>query len=338
MIKLAIDIMGGDFAPLAIIEGVKLALRRYEDLEVVLYGDEEIIKQHLQPSPRITIENAPGKIDMGEKDPIGEIRRNRNTSLVRAFQAVKERKVDGAVTAGPTQGTIAAAHLIIRRIPGMKRVALCPILPNLGGKNRLLLDVGANLELRPEHLLQLAQYASVFAREVWGIQKPGVGLMNIGTEPGKGRELEKEAYELLSHDPNITFLGNIESKELFSTPCDILVTDGFTGNMIMKSSEGVAKAVGVFFKQEIKSHLCNKIGYLFMKKTFRRFKKKLSPDEVGGANLFGVDGVVVKAHGSSDAYTFSNAINQARMIVSGNVVEKMKAIIGEAAKEEGTVE
>ena len=329
MVKLAIDIMGGDFAPVAIIDGVKLALNKFDDLELVLFGDEEIIKKHLPSHPRVSIIHAPDKIDMGEKDPIGEIRRNRNTSLVKAFQAVKNKEVDGAVTAGPTQGTIAAAHLIIRRIPGMKRVALCPILPNLGGKQRLLLDVGANLELRSEHLLQIAQYASLFVREVWGIQKPIVGLMNIGTEPGKGRELEKETFDLLQNDDNITFAGNIEGKELFSTPCDILVTDGFTGNMIMKTSEGVAKAVGVFFKQEINKGLRAKIGYLFLKPVFKSFKKQLSPDEVGGAHLFGVDGVVVKAHGSSDAYAFSNAIKQARHVVLGNVIEKMKKIIGE---------
>ncbi|MGD9605211.1 MAG: phosphate acyltransferase PlsX [Bacilli bacterium] len=329
MVKLAIDVMGGDFAPLAIIDGVKLALRKFDDLEFVLFGDEEIIKKHLLGNPRITIVHAPEKIDMGEKDPIGEIRRNRNTSLVKAFQAVKNKEVDGAVTAGPTQGTIAAAHLIIRRIPGMKRVALCPILPNLGGKHRLLLDVGANLELRSEHLLQIAQYATIFSREVWGIAKPIVGLMNIGTEPGKGRELEKETFELMQKDENITFIGNIEGKELFSTPCDILITDGFTGNMIMKTSEGVAKAVGVFFKQEISKSFRAKMGYLFLKPVFKNFKKQLSPDEVGGAHLFGVDGVVVKAHGSSDAYAFSNAIKQARNVVLGNVIEKMKNIIGE---------
>ncbi|MDD3107133.1 MAG: phosphate acyltransferase PlsX [Bacilli bacterium] len=329
MVKLAIDIMGGDFAPLAIIDGVKLALKRYEDLEFVLFGDEEIIKKHILNHPRVQVVHAPDKIDMGEKDPIGEIRRNRNTSLVKAFQAVKNKEVDGAVTAGPTQGTIAAAHLIIRRIPGMKRVALCPILPNLGGKHRLLLDVGANLELRSEHLLQLAQYATIFSREVWGIAKPIVGLMNIGTEPGKGRELEKEAFQIMQADENITFLGNIEGKELFSTPCDILITDGFTGNMIMKTSEGVAKAVGVFFKQEINQSFRAKLGYLFMKPIFKNFKKQLSPDEIGGAHLFGVDGVVVKAHGSSDAYAFSNAIMQARNVVVGNVIEKMKNIIGD---------
>lgn len=327
MVKLAIDIMGGDHAPLEIIKGVKLALERFPDIELVLYGDENIIKEHLGDEKRVTIVHAPEKIDMGESDPIGEIRKNRSTSLVRAFQAVKDKEVDGVVTAGPTQGVVTAAHLVIRRIKGMKRTALCPILPNLGGKHRLLLDVGANLELRSEHLLQLAQYASIYLREVRGVENPLVGLMNVGSEEGKGREVEKEAYYLLKNNPNINFYGNLEGKDIFQTQCDIIVTDGFSGNIIMKTSEGVAVAVGKFFKEEISKSVFRKIGYLFLNKVFKKFKKTLNADEIGGAHLFGVDGIVVKAHGSSDAYAFSNAINQARLAVKGQIIDKMKKII-----------
>ncbi len=329
MIKLAIDAMGGDFAPEAIVKGVNLAIAAYDDIELVLYGDEQEIKKYLQVNDRVKIVHAPKKIDMGEKDPIGEIRRNRDTSLVMAFQAVKDKEVDGAVTAGPTQGTIAAAHLVIRRIKGMKRVALCPTLPNIGGKSRLLLDVGANVELRSEHIVQLAEYATIYLQETVQIKKPLVGLLNIGSEPGKGREVDKETFQLLSQNQNIHFFGNIEPKELFFTDCDILITDGFTGNMVMKTSEGVAKMIGKYFKDEIKKSFSAKIGYLFMKKVFKNFKKALNPDEIGGSNLFGVDGVVVKAHGASSDYAFSKAINQARLTVQGNVIEKMKTIIGD---------
>ena len=327
MVKLAIDIMGGDYAPLEIIEGVKQALQRFSDLEMVLFGDEEIIKANLEPSERIKIVHAPSKVAMGEKDPIGEIRRNRETSLVKAFQAVKDKEVDGIVTAGPTQGVVTAAHLVIRRIKGMKRLALCPMLPNLGGKHRLLLDVGANVELRSEHILQLAQYASIYLREVYGIKEPLVGLINVGSEPGKGREVDKEAFELLEKDANVNFFGNIESKEIFSTKCDILITDGFSGNLVMKTCEGVAKAVGTFMKEEISTSLRNKIGYIFMKGVFKKFKKTLNADEIGGASLFGADGVVVKAHGASNGFAFSNAINQARLAVKAGVIAKMKKII-----------
>lgn len=327
MVKLAIDIMGGDHAPLEIIKGVKIALERFPDIELVLFGDEKVIKEHLGEHERIQIVHAPDKVDMGEADPIGEIRRNRETSLVKAFQAVKDKKVDGVVTAGPTQGVVTAAHLVIRRIKGMKRTALCPILPNMGGKHRLLLDVGANLELRSEHLLQLAQYASIYLKEVQGIEKPLVGLMNVGSEEGKGREVEKEAFQLLINDPNVNFFGNLEGKDIFTTECDIIVTDGFSGNLIMKTCEGVAVAVGRFLKEEISQSIFRKIGYLFLNKVFKKFKKTLNADEIGGAHLFGVDGVVVKAHGSSDGYAFSNAINQARLAVKGQVIEKMKNII-----------
>jgi glycerol-3-phosphate acyltransferase PlsX len=224
---------------------------------------------------------------------------------------------------------VAAAHMIVRRIKGMKRTALCPNLPNLDGKTRILLDVGANLELRSEHILQLAQYATIYMREVRGIERPLVGLMNIGTEPGKGRELEKETYELLEANPHVNFHGNVEGKEILSSPCDILITDGFTGNMLMKAFEGTVRAVGDFFKTEIKKSFARKIGYLFMRGVFDKFKKKFSADEIGGANLFGVDGVIVKAHGSSDGYAFSNAIAQARKTVRGDVIAKMKKVIEE---------
>lgn len=329
MVKLAIDIMGGDHAPLEIIKGSKLALERFDDIELTLFGDEDIIKEHIAPSDRVKIVNAPDKVNMGEKDPIGEIRRNRETSLVKAFQAVKDKEVDGVVTAGPTQGVVTAAHLVIRRIKGMKRTALCPMLPNMGGKHRLLLDVGANVELRSEHILQLAQYASIYLREVHGTSNPLVGLINVGSEPGKGRVVDTEAYDLLEKDKNVNFFGNIEGKDLLSTECDILVTDGFSGNLVMKTMEGVAMAIGGFFKQEIPKKFRNKIGYVLMKDVFKNFKNVLNADEIGGANLFGVDGVVVKAHGSSSGYAFSNAINQARLAVKADVIAKMKSIITE---------
>ncbi|HHZ18151.1 MAG TPA: phosphate acyltransferase PlsX [Acholeplasmataceae bacterium] len=329
MVKLAIDIMGGDHAPLEIIKGVDIALARFDDLELILFGDADIIKRNLQATERVKIVHAPEKIDMGEKDPISAVRRNREVSLVQTFQAVRDGEAAGAVTAGPTQGVVAAAHMIVRRIKGMKRTALCPNLPNLDGKTRILLDVGANLELRSEHILQLAQYATIYMREVRGIERPLVGLMNIGTEPGKGRELEKETYELLEANPHVNFHGNVEGKEILSSPCDILITDGFTGNMLMKAFEGTVRAVGDFFKTEIKKSFARKIGYLFMRGVFDKFKKKFSADEIGGANLFGVDGVIVKAHGSSDGYAFSNAIAQARKTVRGDVIAKMKKVIEE---------
>jgi glycerol-3-phosphate acyltransferase PlsX len=324
MIKLAIDAMGGDFAPEQIVKGVNLAIKNNKDLYINLYGLEDEINKYLVKSDRVTVINALHKLDMGEKDPVSVIRRDKELSMVKAFQAVRDKECQGAVTAGPTQGAVVAAHLIVRRMKGMKRVALCPQLPNVFGKSRIMLDVGANTEIRPEHILQHAQYASIFYKETRGVEKPLVGLINIGTEPGKGRDQEKEVYKLLEEDPSINFYGNVEPKDMLTTECDILVTDGFSGNLVMKTMEGTAKAVGSLLKQEIKKSFRSKIGALFMKKSLNNFKSTLNSEEVGGAVIFGIDGTVVKAHGNSSAYAFSKAIELCMKAVKGNVVETMK--------------
>lgn len=329
MIKIALDAMGGDFAPEEIVKGANIAINEFDDVELVLFGDEEQINKYLIPNKRVSVVHAPSKIDMGEKDPIGEIRRNRESSLVKAFEAVKNKTVEGVVTAGPTQAVIPAAHLIIRRIKGMKRVALCPELPALNGKARLLLDVGANVELKSEHIVQLAEYATIYLKEVKGVKDPIVGLINIGSEPGKGREQDKETFNMLSENKNINFFGNIEPKEMFYTECDILINDGFVGNVMLKTCEGTAKAMSALIKSEVKKSFKAKIGALFMKDVFKTLKNTLNADEAGGATLFGVDGVVVKAHGSSNANAIYNAIRRARLTIKGDVVNKMKAVIGD---------
>lgn len=333
MIKLAIDAMGGDFAPEQIVKGVNLAIKNHDDLELVLYGKSEEIKKYLKDNPRITIVESPRVIDMGEHNPIVEVRNHRDSSLVMAFRAVRDKEVDGVVTAGPTQCVIAAAHVHVGRIKGMKRCALCPTLPTFREGGTLMLDVGANTDIRPEHIAQYTQYANFYAQEVKGIKNPKIYLLNIGTEEGKGRELEQQTYELLSKLP-INFCGNVESKEILTTDADIIVTDGFTGNVAMKAFEGTAKGMGELLKKEIKSSLGGIIGALFMKRNLNRFKDHFNPDRVGGANLFGVDGTIVKAHGSSNAFAFSNAITLAYKSVKGDVVNKMKQYIAEHPFEE----
>jgi len=330
MIKLAIDAMGGDFAPEITVKGAMLAIKKFDDIELTLYGDESKIKELLKNSERITVVNAPRQIDMGEKDPISEIRRNKDTSMVMAFTAVKNKEADGAITAGPTQGAIVASHIVIKRIKGMKRVALCPNVPSLRKGGGIMLDVGANTEIKAEHMLQHAQYASIFYRETRGVENPKVALLNIGSEPGKGRDLEKEVFHLLTEDKNVNFVGNLEPKELLTADVDVILADGFTGNIAMKTFEGVAKAMETGLKKQIKSSVFAVIGAIFMRGALNRFKKQFSADEIGGASIFGIDGVVVKAHGSSNDYAFMNAINQARIVVKGNVIEKMKQIISES--------
>lgn len=324
MIKLAIDAMGGDFAPDITVKGAMEAIKEFPDLELVLYGDSERIMPLLTDSTRITVHHAPRQIQMGEKDPITEIRNNRDTSMVTAFEAVKNKEVSGVVTAGPTQGAIVAAHLIIRRIKGMKRVALCPTIPTLKEGGAIMLDVGANIDIRPEHIVQYAEFAHIYLQAVKHIGNPTCALLNIGTEPGKGRELEKETYKLLSENKLLNFQGNIEPKELLTSDVDIVITDGFTGNIAMKTFEGAAKAFGIVLKEEIKRTFWGKVGYLFMRKNLSAFKNRFSADEIGGAAIFGVDGIVIKAHGSSSAHAFKNAIKLARLAVLGDVVNKMK--------------
>ncbi len=323
MFKIAVDAMGGDYSVTTTVNGAMQAVKKFNDIEIILYGDENQIKPLLTNPKNITIVHTDSAVDMGEKDPVKQIRNNRKSSLVLAMRSAKDGEAQAVVTAGPTQAVIVGAHLIIKRIPQMSRVALCPIIPSADRRGKMMLDVGANIELRPEHLLDLAIFATVAAKEVMGLESPKVGLLNIGTEPGKGRELDKEVFNVLTESPRINFFGNVETKEILTNECDILITDGFTGNMVMKTMEGVAKGTGEMLKEEIKASLGGKLGYLFMKKNLNNYKKRLDASEIGGAMIFGINVPVIKAHGNSDAYAFYNAIRQARTLVANDVVNKV---------------
>ncbi len=327
MIKIAIDAMGGDFSCETTVKGSMQAIKKFKDLEIVLYGDENQIKPLLTNSTNISIVHTDSAVDMGEKDPVKQIRNNRKSSLVLAMRSAKDGETQAVVTAGPTQAVIVGAHLIIKRLPQMSRVALCPVIPSVDRRGKLMLDVGANVELKAEHLLDLAIFASVAAKEVLKVDSPKVGLLNIGTEPGKGREVDKEIFNLLTDSPRINFFGNVETKEILTNECDVLITDGFTGNMVMKTMEGVAKGTGVLLKEEISASLGGKIGYLFMKKNLNNYKKRLDASEIGGAMILGINVPVIKAHGSSDDYAFFNAIRQARSLVESDLINKVTAAL-----------
>lgn len=322
--KIGIDVMGGDFAPNIVLEGVKLALNEIKDVTFVLYGDENTIKKYFTNLDRIEIRHTTEYLSMGEKDPVSAIRRNKNTTLAYALREVSEKLTDAVVTAGPTQAVIVGAHFYVKRIENMKRTAIATFIPSLDGKGKFLLDVGANIELKPEHIVDLAYAATVNLKYGYNIDKPLVGLLNIGTEESKGREVDKESYKLLSEDSRINFYGNVEPKEIFSTEANILVTDGFTGNMVMKTMEGVAAGMKVMLSEEIKKSFSSKIGYLFMKKSFRNYKKRLDPKEIGGAMILGVNAPIIKAHGSSDGYAFMNAIKQAINVTKNNTINVIK--------------
>lgn len=323
MIKIAIDAMGGDFLCATTVPACEAAIKEFKDLELVLYGDETQIKKHLKNDERITIVHTDKYVDMGEHNPVSYIRKNKDSSLCMAMQSSHDGQTQAVVSAGPTQCVICGAHLIIRKLKQVSRVGLCPIIPSFDKKGRLLLDVGANVELRPEHIRDLAYFASAISKELLNVENPTVGLLNIGTEEGKGRELDNLTYDLLKNDPNINFYGNVESRDILKSECNIFVTDGFTGNMILKTIEGTAKTTGDMLKQEIKSSLGGIIGYLFMKGALKRYKKRLDASEVGGAMIVGVGVPVVKAHGASDPKAFKNAIRQARMMVKTDLINKV---------------
>lgn len=335
MIRIGIDANGGDKGVEATVPGAMRAISLYKNIEIVLYGDENKIKPLLTNSERISIVHTDVTMDMGEKDPISAVRSKKNSSLCMAMYAAKNGEVDAVVTSGPTQCVVMAAHLIIRRLKQMERVALCPLLPNLDGNPRLMLDVGANVELKPEHLGQFAIFATVAAKEILGIKDPKVGYLNIGSEPGKGRQVDKDAYYYLEALEGINFYGNLEGDDIINCPTDIIVTEGYGGNICMKSIEGTAKGMAKLLKQEIKSSLGGKIGYLFMRKNLKRFAKRMDTKEVGGAMIFGIGKPVIKAHGNSDGYAFSSAIKQAINMIEKDIINKVvSALPSEEAKKD----
>ena len=325
MIRIAVDAMGGDNAPESTVLGAQMAVKKFKDIELTLYGDEQKIRKYLKNEERIKIVHTDSYIDMGEHDPVRQIRTNRKSSLVLSMKSCKEGENDGLITAGPTQAVIVGAHIIIKKIPQMSRVALSPLIPSANGSYKMFLDAGANIELRPEHLEELAIYATVAAKVIFGKENPRVGLLNIGTEPGKGREVDQQTYQRLMDNQQINFIGNVETKEILTADCEILLTDGFTGNMVMKAVEGTAKGSGIILKKCIKSSVLGMIGAFFMRKSLKKYKSALSADDVGGAMLCGVNVPVVKAHGSSDAYAFYCGIKRIRELIESNLIENVIA-------------
>jgi phosphate acyltransferase len=334
MIKIAVDGMGGDFAPEPIVKGTLTALEKFDNIEITIFGDQDKMGPFLKPHDRLKVVHTPYYLDMGEKDPIKQYRTNKELSMFKALKALKDKEVNAVVSAGPTQALVVGGHFIVRRMPLMKRVAIAPIIPSYDKRGRILLDSGANVDLRPEHLHDFAVFASVVAHTVLKREHPTVALLNIGTEEGKGRDLDVEAFKLLKEDPSINFFGNLEPKEIFTTEADVLLSDGFTANMVMKAMEGTAKGLGMVLKREIKSSFISKIGALLMKKSLKNFKRSLDASEIGGALLMGLDGVVIKAHGSSNDFAFFNGIRQAKEMVEADVINKVSIALEKKEVEE----
>lgn len=328
MIKIAVDAMGGDFAPEAQVQGAMRAIKANKDIEITLFGRKEEIEKHLTDSTRITIVDCRDVIPMGEHEPVKAIRNMHDSSMVKAMRSVVNKENDGFVTSGPTQAFVVGAHLIIRRMDGFMRPALAPVIPSLKTGKTVILDCGANLEVRPEQLVQQAQFASIYAKEVLGRENPRVGLMNIGTEEGKGRAFDNECYKALS-ESKLNFVGNVETKDILEPDCDILISDGFTTNMVVKTMEGTAKSMGKLLKTSLKRGFFGKIGALLSMKNLKRFSKTINPDEVAGGMIFGIKYPCVKAHGSSNEYAFSSGIKLVADVVRNDVIKKVEAALKE---------
>ncbi|MBM7635712.1 phosphate acyltransferase PlsX [Streptococcus saliviloxodontae] len=331
MKKIAVDAMGGDNAPQAIVEGVNRALEEFSDIEIQLYGDETKIRQYLTATERVSIIHTDEKID-SDDEPAKAIRRKKKASMVLGAQAVKAGEADAVISAGNTGALLAAGLFVVGRIKGVDRPGLMSTLPTADGQGFDMMDLGANAENTPAHLHQYAILGSFYAKNVRGIDKPRVGLLNNGTESTKGDPLRKETFELLSQEKAINFIGNVEARELMNKVADVVVADGFTGNAVLKTIEGTALGIMGQLKSAIENGgLKSKLGYLFMKDSLRSLRDSLDYSSAGGAVLFGLKAPVVKSHGSSDARAIFYTIKQVRTMLETDVVNQL---VGEFSKEE----
>ncbi len=326
--KLAIDGMGGDHAPRSVVEGVLLALEEFPNLEIKLYGHKDKLAEYLTSHNRIEVVHCEEVIE-GDDDPARSIRRKKDSSMTKMLEAVSEREADACLSAGNTGALMAGGLLKVGRIEGVSRPALATTLPTIDGQGFLMLDLGANADAKPEHLLQYAIMGSIYAKNVRGIEHPRVGLLNIGTEEKKGNELTKGVFHLLK-DSNLNFVGNVEARDLLDNVADVVVTDGFTGNMVLKSIEGTASAMMTMLKEAFMASGKTKIGALLMKSELKKLKGKLDYSEHGGAALFGLQAPVIKAHGSSNARAIYSAIRQATIMAEHSVTSVIKTAIAES--------
>lgn len=327
--RIAIDAMGGDHAPKEVVLGAMKAIETFSDLHIILVGDETKINVDLKKHERITVIHT-AEVILGTDEPVRAVRRKKNASMVLAAQQVADGLADACISAGNTGALMASGLFVVGRIEGIDRPALSPTLPTIGGEGFLLLDVGANADAKAEHLLQYAIMGSIYSEKVRGIATPRVGLLNIGTEEKKGNELTKEAFTLLKEAP-INFVGNVEARDLMAGVADVVVTDGFTGNMVLKTIEGTALSVFKMLKTALTSSLKSKLAAAILKPDLVQLKNTMDYSEYGGAALFGLKAPVIKAHGSSNAQAIFSAIRQTREMVEKDVISQMKRTIEEAS-------
>lgn len=330
--KLAVDGMGGDNAPQAIVEGVFMALEDFKELEIQLYGDEQKMAPFLKQHSRLQVIHCTEVVG-SEDDPARAVRRKKDSSMARMLEAVAEGQADACLSAGNTGALMAGGLFKVGRIEGVARPALATTLPTMNGDGFLMLDLGANADAKPENLLQYAIMGDIYVKKVRGQQAPRIGLLNIGTEDKKGNELTKAAFTLLK-EADFNFEGNVEARELLNGVADVVVTDGFTGNMVLKTIEGTAGAIFKMLKEALFATTKTKIAAALVKNDLKQLKDKMDYTEYGGAALFGLKSPVIKAHGSSNPRAIYSAIRQGVVMVEHQVCETIAETIAQLPKSE----
>ena len=331
--RIAVDAMGGDFAPREIVRGAVEASRAWPELEIVLLGDGAAVRAELAAnkaveSGRLKVVHTTETIEMGEA-PAHAVRTKRDSSIVRGMEMLRHKEADAFLSAGNTGAMVAAALLFVGRVKSLKRPAIGTILPSVG-KPYLLLDMGATVDCTPHELEQFAVMGGIYAGAVLGRENPRVGLLSIGTEPEKGNAATKETHELLAKNPLVNFMGNVEGHDLFKGEMDVCVADGFVGNVVLKTIESEARAIKLFLKREFLRKTIRKIGALLLKGAFRDLKSLMDPETYGGAPLLGVNGTVIITHGASSHNAIYHAIRVSaecvRQDVCGKIADRLASL------------
>jgi phosphate acyltransferase len=332
VVRIALDAMGGDRGPQEAVAGAVQAVGEIEGLEVILFGDQLVLKAALNSldqlqNPRLHIAHTSQIIGMDES-PFDAVRRKRDSSIIVAFEHLKKGEADAVVSAGNSGATMAAAIRNLGRLKNVSRPGIAGIFPTLKGPV-VMMDVGANVDCRPQHLFQFGVMASAFSQVLFDIDRPRIGLLSIGEETGKGNLLVKKAHELFSKSP-LNFIGNVEGRDTFQGDVDIIVCDGFVGNVCLKLSEGLAEAVISMLREEIAKSIKAQVGYLFAREAFVNFKKRVDYAEYGGAPLLGLNGTGIICHGRSNAVAIKNAIRVGAELVRKKVNDRILALLSES--------
>lgn len=326
--KIVIDGMGGDNAPKSNVEGAVNAIKEY-NVDLIITGDKDILEKEFSnyefDKSKLEIVHTTEIIENEDK-PVKAIRAKKDSSMVVALRLVKEGKADAVISAGNTGALLAGGLFVVGRIKGIDRPCLCPAIPNVKRGMTLIADGGANADCKPRNLVEFAAMSNIYARKVLDLQNPKIALANVGIEEGKGNDLVKKAYDELKNI-DINFIGNVEARDVINAYTDIIVCDGFTGNILLKSTEGVAMSVMGLLKETFLSSTKGKIGAMLLKDDLRKLKSFMDYAEYGGAPLLGVNGGVIKAHGSSDSRAIKNAVNQGIKFAKGNVLDDIKDFI-----------